>query len=158
MLPNTTTKCTTLQYTPHYTATHIKAHHSIGVGTSHPVTHNHLFPKSQIISHKRATKYRSLLRETTYKDKGSYESSPPYILIRYSQVTPHTSVTHNQLCTYICIHTYTHMYTEYARVHIHNTRPAVNVNTLRSCYSVTIYTYMHVYLQTNIHNTRKYIW
>jgi len=34
-------------------------------------------PKSQIIFHKRATKYRSLLRKTTYKDKGSYESSPP---------------------------------------------------------------------------------
>ena len=34
-------------------------------------------PKLQIIFHKRATKYRSLLREMTYKDKGSYESSPP---------------------------------------------------------------------------------
>jgi len=35
------------------------------------------FPKLQIIFHKRATKYRSLLRKMTYKDKGSYESSPP---------------------------------------------------------------------------------
>ena len=34
-------------------------------------------PKLQIIFHKRATKYRSLLWKTTYKDKGSYESSPP---------------------------------------------------------------------------------
>jgi len=34
-------------------------------------------PKSQIIFHKRATKHRSLLRKMTYKDKGSYESSPP---------------------------------------------------------------------------------
>jgi len=33
--------------------------------------------KLQIIFHKRATKYRSLLRKMTYKDKGSYESSPP---------------------------------------------------------------------------------
>jgi len=33
--------------------------------------------KLQIIFHKRATKYRSLLRTMTYKDKGSYESSPP---------------------------------------------------------------------------------
>ena len=33
-------------------------------------------PKLQIISHKRATKYRSLLRKMTYKDKGSYESLP----------------------------------------------------------------------------------
>ena len=37
------------------------------------------FPqKSHIfIFHKRATKYRSLLRKITYKDKGSCESSPP---------------------------------------------------------------------------------
>ena len=34
-------------------------------------------PKLQIIFHKRATKYGSLLRKMTYKDKGSYESSPP---------------------------------------------------------------------------------
>jgi len=36
-------------------------------------------PKLQIIFHKRATKYRSLLRKMTYKDKGSYDSSPPCI-------------------------------------------------------------------------------
>ena len=34
-------------------------------------------PKLQIIFHKRATKYRSLLRKMIYQDKGSYESSPP---------------------------------------------------------------------------------
>ena len=34
-------------------------------------------PKLQIIFHKRATKYMSLLWKMTYKDKGSYESSPP---------------------------------------------------------------------------------
>ena len=34
-------------------------------------------PKLQIIFHKRATKYRSLLRKMIYKDKGSYGSSPP---------------------------------------------------------------------------------
>jgi len=34
-------------------------------------------PKLQIIFHKRATKYRSLLRKMTHKDEGSYESSPP---------------------------------------------------------------------------------
>ena len=38
-------------------------------------------PKLQIIFHKRAIKYRSLLRKMTYKDKGSYESSPPCTLI-----------------------------------------------------------------------------
>jgi len=34
-------------------------------------------PKLQIIFHKRATKYGSLLRKMTYEDEGSYESSPP---------------------------------------------------------------------------------
>jgi len=34
-------------------------------------------PKLQIIFHKRVTKYRSLVRKMTYKDKGSYESAPP---------------------------------------------------------------------------------
>jgi len=33
-------------------------------------------PKLQIIFHKRVTKYTSLLQKMTYKDKGSYESSP----------------------------------------------------------------------------------
>jgi len=34
-------------------------------------------PKLQIIFHKRATRYRSLLQKMTNKDKGSYESSLP---------------------------------------------------------------------------------
>jgi len=34
-------------------------------------------PKVQIIFHKRATKYRSLLRKMTYQDEGSHECSPP---------------------------------------------------------------------------------
>ena len=34
-------------------------------------------PTLQIIFHKRTTKYRSLLLKMTYKDNGSYESSPP---------------------------------------------------------------------------------
>jgi len=38
-------------------------------------------PKWQIIVHKRATKYRALLRKMTCKDKGSYGSSPPCILL-----------------------------------------------------------------------------
>jgi len=33
-------------------------------------------PKLPIVFHKKATKYRSLLRKMAYKDKGSYESSP----------------------------------------------------------------------------------
>jgi len=42
-------------------------------------------PKLQIIVHKRATKYTSLLRKMTYKDKGSYESSPPCMHKMYTR-------------------------------------------------------------------------
>ena len=44
-------------------------------------------PKLQVIFYKRATKFRSLLRKMTCKDKGSYESSPP--------------CTH--ICVYVCV-------------------------------------------------------
>jgi len=51
-------------------------------------------PKLQIIFHKRAIKYRSLLRKMTCKDKGSYESSPPCIHFFERKK---------------CIHVYTHV-------------------------------------------------
>jgi len=55
----------------------------------------------QIIFHKRATKYRSLLPKMTYKDKGSCESSPPYMCEKtYSRVW-HDSFT----CVTWLIHT-----------------------------------------------------
>jgi len=55
-------------------------------------------PKLQIIFHNRATKYRSLLRKMTYKDKGSYESSPPCTR-RYASI-------HMTLSTYIMYRCY----------------------------------------------------
>jgi len=48
--------------------------------------------KLQIIFHKRATKYRSLLLKMTYKDKASYESSPPCIRRTYVCA-----------CVYVCV-------------------------------------------------------
>jgi len=65
---------TTLCKTLHHTAPHCTTlHHTTGwrrlIGS----------PKLQIVFHKRATNYRSLLWKMTYKDKGSYESSPPCI-------------------------------------------------------------------------------
>ena len=53
-------------------------------------TNDATIPKLQIIFHKRATKYRSLLWKMTYKDKGSYESSPPCNScspVRYTQIS-----------------------------------------------------------------------
>jgi len=71
-------------------------------------------PKLQIIFHKRATKYRSLLRKMTYKDKGSYESSPPCTPRLVSPSCPVAVETRVQSCivaaTYCNIlqHTATH--------------------------------------------------
>jgi len=67
-------------------------------------------PKLQIIFHKRATKCRSLLRKTTHKDKGSYESSPPcmrhsYVIICIIRMCVSFVYTY----TYIYICTYTHI-------------------------------------------------
>jgi len=56
-------------------------------------------PKLQIIFHKRATKYRALLRKMTYKDKGSYGSLPP-CTIATGMSSLHCSISHS--------HTHTH--------------------------------------------------
>jgi len=61
-------------------------------------------PKLQIIFHKRATKYRALLREMSYKDKGSYESSPPCTWQCFALNTPQHTVAH-------CKHSNTLQYT-----------------------------------------------
>jgi len=85
-------------------------------------------PRLQIIFHKRVTKYRSLLRKMTYKDKGSCESSPPficyttqenwvfpyiYICIQlYVYIDVHIRIyMHTSTYIYISIHTFTYMYT-----------------------------------------------
>jgi len=52
------------------------------------------YPKLQIIFQKRATKYRSLLRKMTYKDKGSYESSPPFTAVANSTQSQHSRGMH----------------------------------------------------------------
>jgi len=61
-------------------------------------------PKLQIIFHKRATKYKSLLRKMTYKDKGSYESSPPCTWDR----TVAVPITRNS--TYVYVYVYVYVY------------------------------------------------
>ena len=65
-------------------------------------------PKLQIIFHKRATKYRSLLRKMTCKDKGSYESSPPCIrclYIRWSYMGCSYMRSFDMRCSYMrCSH------------------------------------------------------
>ena len=72
-------------------------------------------PKLQIIFHKRATKYRSLLWKMIYKDKGSYEASPPCIhKYTYASIQPHTHIydtvvsSHSNMYAYIQMHTLRH--------------------------------------------------
>jgi len=80
-------------------------------------------PKLQIIFHKRATEYKSLLRKMIYKDKGSYESSPP--------------------CMWICRAVYTYIYlalTKYfsdlthpyvaRQIHLHKTYGVATISRL----------------------------
>ena len=73
-------------------------------------------PKLQIIFHKRANKYRSLLRKMTYQDMGPYESSPP--------------------CMYVCIHVYVNVY-----VYIHRYTYTCIFSYRRYIY---IYVYIHI--------------
>jgi len=68
-------------------------------------------PKLQIILHKRATKYRSLLRKMTYRDKGSYESSPPCMNGPWWRIamTPMTRLSHRRNASVIYVRWRIHM-------------------------------------------------
>ena len=73
-------------------------------------------PKLQIIFHKRANKYRSLLPKMTYKDKGSYESSPPSIAIH---TWPNSTHHYTYGITYSIYHR-TYITLQYSWLHIHD--------------------------------------
>jgi len=103
-------------------------------------------PKLQIILHKRATKYRALLRKMTYKDKGSYESSPP--CIRWHPANEQTCVN-----VYIHIYMYTHIHTciytsgKAIRVEQHPANELKCVNVYTHIY-ICIYLYVHMCVPT----------
>ena len=75
-MKHTATHCSTLQHTATHCNTPQHASTCGNTGWRRLIGS----PKLQIIFHKRAIKYRSLLRKMTCKDKGSYESSPPCTL------------------------------------------------------------------------------
>ena len=87
-------------------------------------------PKLQIIFHKRATKYTSLLRKMTCKDKGSYESSPPCThdipqvsMVKQGFVTFSLSPSNSMCvcmcaCACVCVYVYIHVHTYISHIYI----------------------------------------
>jgi len=106
--------------------------------------------KLQIIFHKRATKYRSLLRKMTYKDKGSYESSPPCTHFRIVIMLDNGSHLHK--ATYVLSNgnseTHAHIDT-YTRSH-GNSETRANIDTYTQTHG-HIYTFTWKERNTCIH-------
>ena len=83
-------------------------------------------PKLQIIFHKRATKYRSLLRKMTYKDKDRMSLRHPVGHMRlYTCKYTHT---YTYTCTYIHKDKHTHAHT-HAHIHAHAQTNAGRLNS-----------------------------
>ena len=84
-------------------------------------------PKLQIILHKRAIKYRALLRKMTYKDKGSYESSPPcnkdlFICVPWLIYTCDMTHSYMRRDSFLCVTWLIHMDTGAYRRHMEVTK------------------------------------
>jgi len=106
-------------------------------------------PKLQIIFHKRDTKYRSLLRKMTYKDKGSYESSPPcteFIYLMRSNLRHQlsTSGLHDVDCQNFCwvyLHDEIHLHLELCTWGFHNVDSQNDVDILFLVYCSDYFRY-----------------
>ena len=102
--------------------------------------------KLQIIFHKRATKYGSLLRKMTYIDKGSYESLPPCNTRMRACIHSHIHI-----CIQTYIHGYIHAYIlAYMRAHKRNTRKISRSSTgmydnIHTCPSANTHAYAHIH-------------
>jgi len=117
-------------------------------------------PKFQIIFHKRATKYRSLLRKMTRKDKGSYESSPPcmnslrwiwWIRVRMHMIIHiiiHIMRTHSMVSMrmiwwiHVCMHIVWHIIIHNTR--IHDITSLRIIRWIRVCMHIIINIIIHI--------------
>ena len=104
-------------------------------------------PKLYIFFHQRATKYRTLLRKMTCKDKGSYESSPP--CTKYSSESNlGRSVAFLEHCFNIYIYIYKCVYiliyipVEHIYIHV--------LVHIYICFYVCIYKCIYVYSHTHM--------
>jgi len=116
-------------------------------------------PKLQIIFHKRATKHRSLLRKMTYKDKGSYESSPPCSrLVRLQwfcqRSTSAGHVDFQLLMSSDMLKSVTHV--EVGRHHCISTPDRnVYVCMTRTLVHVTTHTHQHIHAHVHTHTAYR---
>ena len=111
-------------------------------------------PKLQIIFYKRAIKYRSLLRKMTYKDKGSYASSPPCTLhcgshgIRYNagyRVAKTATYINVHICIDVCVCKYSYIY-----LYIYTVLyPALWL----TCHSLNFHSTTHINIRIYTHST-----
>jgi len=134
-------------------------------------------PKLQIIFHKRATKYRSLLRKMTYKDKGSYESSPPCkICVLCSQVYRHRFICVFYICDldkqplavihicffdghsdmYICSHCYSQRFIRVFDICDLDKQPLTVIHT--SVVDVHSDMYIYTYCYSHIYSCLWHMW
>jgi len=180
-IPHTLSRSLSLTHTHARTRTQTHAH-----TCTHTLTHTHSSigkymqrhtgwrrligsPKLQIIFHKRAIKYRLLLRKMTCKDKGSYESWPPCTTTRpvvqqslrmYAYVFSIASVCvyvcagiFCYVLTYICIYVYISIH-KYARAHIPQRYSATRPVVLQQLMNLHVYVYicvlMCVFVSTEI--------
>jgi len=74
-------------------------------------------PKSQIVFHKKTTKYRSILRKMTNTDKGSYESSLPCSIQRVLLLCTCATYTSAHMI-YIPVYIYTYIYIVRGTLHM----------------------------------------
>jgi len=99
--------------------------------------------KLHIIFHKRATKYRSLLRKMTYKDKGSYESSPPLYYVHINDSWDTRIRTGLLLYIRLCIFMYICLYRKHVYIYL---------------YAYTyVYTHIHICIHTYIAATSSHV-
>jgi len=103
-------------------------------------------PKLQIIFHKRATKYTSLLQKMTYKDKGSDPMSLRHPVPRH---VPSTREIYIFIYTCLCVYFAIHLYAGSSACHAVRSHGRRTQQTFIFQYSqIYVYVYLLIYVYT----------